>query len=157
MRKLLYLFFLLPFSLLMACSDDDNDLPQVDLTLTLSGVTLDNDNFYTVSGDDITMDDLTTSPLNGKPSVLHDITYFFDGVPLVGEPGQPFMGTFSTEGIEPGNHSIGINGYILQEGSPISTFAVSFDLVIVETAEDLPAGAPAIGQYSQTIRMNPGN
>lgn len=156
MKKLFYLFLLLPLFGLIAC-DDDNDLPQVDLTLTLSGVTLDNESFYTVSGNEITIEGISTTPLNGKPSSVQNVIFYFDGVPLVGDPGQPFMGTFSTEGISAGTHSVDATGYVLQEGSPISNFAASFDLVIVETAEDLPVGAPEIGEYSQTIRLNPNN
>lgn len=156
MKKLFYLFFLLPFSLLMACNDD-NDLPQVDLTLTLSGVTLVNDNFYTVSGEDIIVEGLSVKSLNGKPSTVANVGYFFDDQLLVGEqPPQPFMGTFSTEGIPAGDHSFGVAGNILQEGSPISNFGIAFKFVIVETEEDLPAGAPEIGEYSVTVTLNPG-
>lgn len=154
MKKLFYLLFLLPFSLLMACNDD-NDLPKVDLNLTLSGVTVYDNNFYTVAGQDVTIEDLTATSLNDKTSGVSNVIFYFEGFPLIGQPGEPFDGTFSTTDLVPGTYKLEATGYVLQVGSPLTNFAVSYPLVIVENEEDLPSGAPEIGSHTLSISMNP--
>ena len=153
MKKLFYLFLLLPFSLLMSCSDD-KDFSPVDMTLTLSGVTQSNDVFYTVSGEDITVENLTVKAIDGRNTLLQNVTIYFDGIPLIGTPGNPFTGTLSTENIPAGKYSIGISGNILQEDASLKIFAVTYPLTIVSDSEALPTDSPELGTYSQTIRIS---
>lgn len=152
MKKLLYLFLLLPFSLLISCNDD-KDLSPVDLTLTLSGVTESDDVFMTVAGEEVSIDGITAKPIGGKNSALSNITFYLNGIPLIGTPGNPFTGTFSTEGFEAGTYYISISGNLLQEGAPIQIFTAEYPIKIVESQEDLPENAPEIGTYSHTIRI----
>lgn len=152
MKKLFYLFLLLPFTMLVSCNKDE--FSPVDMTLTLSGVTQMNENFYTVSGDDVTIDNLTVKSVDGKNCAVTNLTFFLDGVPLIGTPGNPFLGTFTTEGLKPGTYNLNISGNLLEENASIKIFAVSYPLTIVESTEDLPSGAPEIGSYSLTIRMS---
>lgn len=152
MKKLFYLFLLLPFSLLVSC--DDNDFSPTDVTLTLSGVTMSNDNFYTVAGEEIVIDGLEAKAVNGKNSGVSNVTYYLNRAPLWGEPGNPFDGKISTEGFPPGNYQLGITGYLLQEGASVMDFISSYTITIVANEEDLPAGAPEIGTYSTTVRVS---
>ena len=137
----------------MACSDD-NDFSPVDMTLTLEGVTQSNEMFYTVTGDDITIENLQVKSIDGKNTSVANVVFYFNGIPLIGNPADPFTGTLSTEGIQPGTYSINVTGNLLQVDSSIKTFAVNYPITIVESSEDLPAGAPEIGSYSQTIRIS---
>ena len=153
MKKLLYLFLVLPFSLLMSCNDD-NDLSPLDLSLSLSGVTVLDDVFITVAGEEVSIDGLTAKSIDGKNTGLSNITFYLNGIPLVGTPGNPFQRTFSTEGLEAGTYYISIAGNLLQEGASIQIFSAEYPLEIVENQEDLPENAPKIGTYTQTIRVN---
>ena len=153
MKKLLFLFFLLPFSLLISC-DNDKDLSPVDLTLTLSGVTESDDVFFTIAGEEVTIEGLTAKSINGKNSALSNITFYLNGVPLIGYPGNPFQGTFSTEGLEAGTYYLSMSGNLLQEGASIQIFTAEYAIKIVENEEDLPDNTPEIGTYSQTIRIS---
>lgn len=153
MKKLLFLFFLLPFSLLISC-DDDKDLSPVDLTLTLSGVTESDDVFITVVGEEVTIEGITAKSINGKNSALSNITFYLNGVPLIGYLGNPFQGTFSTEGLEAGTYYLSMSGNLLQEGASIQIFTAEYAIKIVENEEDLPDNIPEIGTYSQTIRIS---
>ena len=155
MKKLFYLFLLLPFSLMVSCSDD-KDFSPVDMTITLSGVTQANDNFYTVSGDDVTIENLTVKAIDNKNTILQNVIFYFNGIPLVGNPVNPFRGTFSTEGIPAGTYSIDVTGNLLQEDASIKIFAVSYNITIVDDEENLPAGVPDFGSYSQTVRISEG-
>ena len=152
MKKLFYLFLLLPFTMLVSCSKDD--FSPVDMTLTLSGVTQVNDHFYSVEGEDITIENLTVKALNGENCGLANVVYSLDGIPLLGTPGNPFLGTIPTENLPgPGTYSLNITGNLLEVGSAVKVFAVSYPITIVESAEDLPENAPEIGSYSYTITI----
>lgn len=152
MKKLLYLFLVLPFSLLISCNDD-NDLAPVDLTLTLTGVTVSEDDFITVAGEEVSIEGISAKSIDGKNSGLSNIRFYLNGVPLIGTPGNPFMGTFSTEGFEPGTYYISLTGNLLQEGASIQIFTADYPIKIVENQEELPENAPEIGTYTQTIRI----
>lgn len=153
MKKLFYLFFLLPFSLLISCNNND-DLSPVDLTLTLSGVTESNDFFITVAGEEVTIEGITAKSIDGKNSAVSNITFYLNGVPLIGTPVNPFRGTFSTEGFEAGTYFISVSGNLLQEGASIQIFTIEYPIKIVESQEYLPENSPEIGTYSQTIRIS---
>lgn len=155
MKKFYYLLLLLPFSLLMSC-DDDKDFVPVDMTLTLDGVTVLNDSFYTVSGEDITIENLAVKTLGNKNSDVTNVTFSFNGIPLIGDPMNPFRGTFSTEGIPAGNYSLNVTGNLLQVDQSIKIFAVNYPITIVDSEENLPSGAPELGSYSQTITITDG-
>ena len=152
MKKFFYLLLLLPFSMLMSC-DDDKDFSPVDMTLTLDGVTYYNNSFYTISGDDVTIENLSAKALGDKNTEIANVTFYFDGIPLIGEPGNPFRGTFSTENIPAGNYTINVAGNLLQVDSSIKIFSVNYPLTIVASEDELPAGAPEIGSYSQTVTI----
>lgn len=152
MKKLYYFLLLLPFSLLMSCNDE-KDFSPVDLTLTLDGVTLVNDNFYTIAGEDVTIENLAVKSVGDKSTAVANVTFYFNGVPLIGTPADPFMGTFSTENIPAGTYTLNVTGNLLQVDSSIKMFTMNYPITIVNSEEDLPAGAPEIGSYSQTYTI----
>lgn len=156
MKKLLHLLFLLPIVLLASCSNDD-DLAKVDLTLTLSGVTQTEANgaFYVVSGDNITIEGVSVKPVGGtKEAAIANVMYYFGGVPLIGNPANPFLGTFSTEGLVPGTYSLSLTADVFQVDKSITQVATNYTVVIVDSVEDLPEGAPTIGTYSATYTLD---
>ncbi|MCH5229510.1 MAG: hypothetical protein J1F12_05885 [Muribaculaceae bacterium] len=152
MKKLLFLFLILPFSLMVSCNDD-KELSPVDLTLTLSGVTESEDVFFTIAGEEVSIDGITAKSIDGKNSALSNITFYLNGVPFIGTPGNPFLGTFSTEGFEAGIYYLSLRGNLLQEGASIQIFTAEYPIKIVENQEDLPENAPEIGTYTHTIRI----
>lgn len=152
MKKLFYLFLLLPFSLLMSCNDD-KDFSPVDMTMTLSGVTQVNGNFYTVAGENVSIDNLSVKAIDGKNTSLANTMFSLNGAPLFGEIGSESIASFSTENLTPGTYEIQVTGNLLQVDSSIKIYAVVYNLTVVESVEDLPADAPAIGTYSQTIKI----
>ncbi|MCH5227294.1 MAG: hypothetical protein J1F16_05695 [Muribaculaceae bacterium] len=153
MKKFYYLFLALPFALLMSCNDDKNFSP-VDMTLTLSGVTMVDNTFYTVADDIVTVNNLSVKAVDGKNTALNNIVFLLGNVPLPPTPGSTIISGFSTEDFPAGVYSLGITGTLLQVDSPVKTFAVSYPLVIVESQDDLPDGAPELGTYSVTIRID---
>ena len=66
MKKLFYLLFLLPLAFFASCSDDD-DLAQVDFSVTLSGVSQVDSKFYTVVGDTVSVDGVSVKSFGWVP------------------------------------------------------------------------------------------
>lgn len=155
MKKIFYLF-LLPLALLMSCNDD-KDFSPVDLTLTLSGVTVANGQFYTVAGENVTIENLEAKAQDGRNTGVNNVIFDLSGIPLIGTPGNPFSGTIPTENLQIGTYSLGLSGNLLQVESSLKYFAISYPLTIVENSEDLPEGAPEIGTYSLTDNLSFGN
>lgn len=151
MKKLFYLFLLLPFSLFVSC-DDDKDFSPVDMTITLSGVTQSNDNFYTVAGNDVTIENLDVKAVDGTSTAVTNVMFYLDGAPIFVAPGEAIG--FSTENLPAGTYTIGVQGNLLQVDQSVKIFAVTYQVTIVDSQEELPTGAPEIGSYSQTITIN---
>ena len=152
MKKLLYLLLLLPFSVLTSCNKED--LAPFDLSLTLGGVTQVNNNFYVVSGDNVTIESLKVDPVGGKNTAVANVMFFIDNAPIFVNPWDAVNEIeFSTANLQPGVHTIGITGNLLQVDQSLQTFAVSYPLVIVEDKEALPADAPETGSYTQTVTI----
>ena len=150
MKKLFYLLILLPFAMLTSC--DKDDVQPFDMTLTLSGVTQVDGNFYAVAGDNVSIDNLTVSSLGDKKTTVANVMFYVDGYPLFVNPWDCLQAlTFTTQNLPMGVNKVNVTGNLLQVGQPINNFAANFNLVIVDSEENLPAGAPAIGTYSQTV------
>lgn len=153
MKKLFYLLLLLPLSIFTSC--DKDDLASFDMTLTLSGVTQSGNNFYAVSGDVVTIDNLTVVPTGGKATDVANVMFYVDGAPLFVNPwnlDEPL--SFSTQSLSPGTHTVGVTGNLLQVDQSIQNFAANYTLVIVQDEEALPEGVPETGTYSQTISFS---
>ena len=154
MKKLFYLLLLLPLGFCLSCKDDNDLKSPVDMTLTLSGVTQVDNNFYTVAGENITIEALNVKSVGGQNAAVTNLTFFVDGYPLIPSFSEESTFSFSTENLAPGTHTIGINGNLLQVDSSIQVFAVTYNFNVVDSQENLPAGAPDFGSYSQTIRLS---
>jgi hypothetical protein len=152
MKKLFYLLFVLPLAFFASC-DDDDDMAQVDLTLTLNGVTLSEGDYYAVQGDTIKIDGVNVKSLTNQAATVTGVRYFFDGYPVFGSIEHPFNCSILTTGIDSGTHTLSLTATILQVDKSITSAAVNFPVKIVDNKESLPADAPEIGTYSQTVRL----
>lgn len=153
MKKLFYLLFLLPFSLLTSC--DKDDFQPFDMTLTLSGVTQYDGNFYVVAGDNVTIENVSVKTLGDKATAITNVMFYVDNVPLYNVPWSPAVpATFSTSNLPAGRHTIQVAGNLLQVDQSIQDFIATYSLIIVDSSENLPEGAPELGSYSQTITFN---
>ena len=151
MKKLFYTLILLPLSILMSCQDDN--ISPVDMTLTLSGVSVSNNKFYTVAGENVTIDNLTVKAVDGKNTNLANVVFDLNGAVILRNPADENFGSFSTESFAEGTYSLNVSGNLLQVDSSIQIFAVTYPLTVVESAEDLPTDAVDLGTYSMTLRI----
>lgn len=175
MKKLFYLLIALPLAFFASCSNDD-DLPQVDLTLTVSGVTQYDNAFYAVQGEEesgtdgqksdadseenevptniISIEGLTAKSLTNKNATVVNAVYYLDGRILPPSFETSYVCQIPTDMLGIGTHTLSVTANVLQEDKSIANTALNFPLKIVANYEDLPAGAPEIGTYSVTMKMD---
>ena len=81
MKKLLYTLMVLPLlATLSACSDSDNDLPEVDMQVTISGgvQNQDDNKIYVEQGTPLVVESITAVPRNGKKTTIGLTTYYLN-------------------------------------------------------------------------------
>lgn len=146
MKKLLYLLFLLPLCMLASCHDDD-DLPNVDVTVTVSNVAVvDGDDIYVVQGDTLRVDGVSVKG-NGSRATIYSVTYALDGISFIVSPISPFGLSLPSYNLKIGEFDLDLVFDLLQEDKTPATAAIDYDVHVVADKNALPAGAE-IGTYA---------
>lgn len=149
MRKLLYLLLLIPLGFLAAC-DDDNDLPDVELTVTFENAVRSRDNgqLYVTSEDGIDVSSVTCAGI-GEKAAITNVEYYLD---------YGYVGVSVAEGfgarmpdLAPGRHLLVMNFSVLQVDKSIARARLQYVVNVVENASDLPGGAEP-GQVVDVMR-----
>lgn len=83
MKKLLYLLLVLPFAMVMAsCSDDDN-LPDVQITMNFSNAAVDDGVLYVAENDTLKLNSIVTKAMDANQSAtLANVRYYWNYIRL---------------------------------------------------------------------------
>lgn len=160
MRKYLYtlmLFFPMMWAL-TSCSNDD-DLPQVDISIDYSGATEVDGVFYVVAGNTFAIDALKVTPLDGYGKATLSTTAYYWNYQFVGSTiVEPFGMKFETEGMEPGNAVLQINTTVAQVDRSIGIAYFTLPVKIVESEGDIPGDddQPDNGEIKPDVDMRTG-
>ena len=150
MKKFLYLLFALPMLMLSACHDDDN-VPNVDLDIQFSGVTVKDNVIYVVQGEPITVESVSLVNHTDKKGTLGVVTYFWDYFRVGSQVVSPYTATFETTGDPVGNHVLSLDCGIYVEDYPVCFGVAQFKVKVVASADELPADGevnPTISNYA---------
>ncbi len=157
MKKFLYTLMVLPLlATLSACSDSDNDLPEVDMQVTISGgVQNEEDNkIYVEQGTPLVVESVTAVPRNGKKTTLGLTTYYINGLPQYQTVTVPFSCTLSTDALPVGEYSFQIKSAVYQVDKTAAFVLMSYDLVVEEPSQDnttTPTGRSIITPDTQQV------
>lgn len=155
MKKLLYLaLLLLPLGFMAASCSDDNDLPDVDVTVVYDNVVMDNNVLYVVQGDIMKVTGIDCKGNDGKQALVNNVTYYLNGLPQIHPIFAPYGVGIDTGMLEPGRYVLTMGMNILQVDKSISTGMIDQSFIVVKTAEELPDGATP-GEVTRTIRFTP--
>lgn len=154
MKKLLYLLLVLPFTMIFSSCSNDNDLPNVDITIAFDNAAVKDGSVYAVKENGLQITGITTKAVDSnKESALVNIDYFWNRLPA---PGLTF-GSYPLELnfaemplVEKGANALDLNGKLLEVDKSIANFAVTIPIVVVDSEEDLPDGL-TLGQASLTF------
>lgn len=137
MKKFLYLLFALPLLVFSACHDDD-DVPNVDLDIQLSGVTVKDNVIYVVQGEPITIESVSLVNNTDKKGTLGVVSYYWDYMRVGSQVISPYTATFETTNEPVGNHLLALDCGIYVEDYPVCFGVAQFKVKIVSSADELP-------------------
>lgn len=158
MKKLYYLILaMLPLVFFTACHDDDDNLPDVDINVYMSGALQADGNLYVVQGDTLSVDSITVTPLNGtKAATLGNPTIFWDTFRVGTVVSENFSFKFNTADMPVGNHFLGIRMGVYQVDKTLAFAVLGYKVVLVESADQIPAGATPVSVKPDDIKFEGG-
>ncbi len=153
MKKFLYLLLLLPLGFLTSCHDDD-DMPSVDITVSIDNAVDADGRIFIVSGEPLTVSGITAEGLGGKAAGISGVNYVLDHVGMGYTIVQPFGGSIPAAYLPVGNHLFTLAFDVLQVNKSIAYAQLSTIVTVVESADDLPDGTTP-GTVELKYRLNP--
>jgi len=148
MKKAFYYMFLLlavlPLSSLVSCSDDD-DLPDVDFSLDISGGTSVNDTIYVVRGDTLAINSVNVvNNESGKKAIITAATYYWDAFRLGTATQPPYGFSFPTgESTALGKHKIVIECPVYAVDKSPAIASLFYLVKVVADSDEIPGGEDA--------------
>lgn len=156
MKKIIYLalaLVALPFAL-TSCSDDD-DLPNVDYNIAISGGVMNqtDNTIYVVRGDTLVIDALTVTNLDSnKAAAITGADYYWDYTWLGASTLPPYGFSIKVTDATPlGNHLLQIKTGVVAVDKEPAIGIVAYDVKVVADSTELPSTAT-----SKAITVKPG-
>lgn len=143
MKKWYYLLILaiLPVmaTAFTSCHDDD-DLPDVNISLTVDKGTVVDGVIYVAQGDTVQVASINVENNQGdKGAGITNVNYYWDGYYYAPSVFSPFGMTFPTTDQTPvGDHSIDITCTVLAVDKSISTAVLSYPVKVVASVDEIP-------------------
>ncbi len=139
MKKSLITLLLLPLAgLFTSCHNDDEDLPEVDFEVTVSGgiQNSDDNKIYVTQGTPLVIESITPLSRNGKKTTLGLTTYYLNGIPQIQTVTAPFGAEFETATLEAGEYAFQIKTNVYQIDKSAAIALLSYDLVVETPSDD---------------------
>lgn len=144
---------LLPLGFLASCNDDD-DMPSVNVQITIENAVDANNHLYIVAGDPLTVQSIEVEGLGGKAAAITGVNYILDHVGLGYNITVPFGGQISPAYLPVGNHLFTLTFDVLQLDKSIAYAQLSNIVTVVQSADDLPEGT-TLGPVTLNYTLNP--
>lgn len=157
MKKLLYLLFAVPFLFFTACDDDDK-IPDVDLTVTFQDCAVDKDanTIYVVQGKEFKIASINLIVNEDKKGELGVVNYYIDGFRIGASVQKPYEATISTSGFSVGSYLLNIEAGIYVVDYPVCVGVTGYTIKVVAAEEDIPATAVPNPSISGNTRISAG-
>ncbi len=139
MKKFYYLLLALPLMLFASCHDDDNDIPDVDLSVQFENATLANDTLYVVQGDTVLIADIQLINNTGKKGAVGNVNIYWDRF-YVTPVFLPF--SFETANQPVGRHLLGVEASVFVVDYPVCFGYMEYPVKIVKDESQIPTGTP---------------
>ena len=131
----------LPMTAFVSCGDDDNT-PDVDLSISVEGATVVDDVIYVVKGEPLNVVSVNiTNNEQGKNAMVTGATYYFDGFSIGAVIIPPYgMKIPLDSDVALGSHALQIVCDVAAEGKALGIAVINYNVVVVEDAADIPSG-----------------
>lgn len=143
MKILKLLFLTMPLLAAFAACSDDNEMPQVDISLTYRNAKVVNEAVYVVKPDTLFVDSVSVTAVRQGhiAGVFGPVNYYLDGVFVGSNPIIPNGMGILTEKLDPGTYSLGLSMNVAEEGCELATALVSVKMVVVSDPSEIPSSA----------------
>lgn len=145
MKKLLYLLLVLPFAMIMASCNDDDDLPNVTVTMDFGNAAVQDGTLYVVQTDTLMLNNIVTKAVDSNQSaVLANVRYFWNYVPapyLTWSPLPMEIPIAQMPLTESGNNLLQMDATLLETDKSIAYTNIVVPIKVVATDEEMPAAA----------------
>ncbi len=144
MKKLLYLLLVIPFAMMVTSCSNDNDLPNVDISMSFDNAVVKDGTVYVVQDSVFSITGLSTKAVDSnQQSAIVNVRYFWNGYPapeLTWSPLPMEIDMAKMPQPESGNNILGIDATLLETDKSISYCTLAIPIKAVDNVEDLPDG-----------------
>lgn len=144
MKKLLYLLLVLPFAMMMASCSNDDDLPNVTVTMDFGNAAVQDGTLYVVQSDTLMLNNIVTKAVDSnQTAVLANVKYFWNYVPapyLTWSPLPMEIPIADMPLTESGNNFLQMDATLLETDKSIAYANIAIPIKVVATVDELPAG-----------------
>lgn len=158
MKKLLYLLLVLPFAMLMASCSNDDDLPNVTVTMDFGNAAVQDGTLYAVQSDTLMLNNIVTKAVDSNQSaVLANVKYYWNYVPTPGLTWSPLPMEIPIADMplsESGNNLLQLDATLLETDKSIAYANIAVPIKVVATVEELPAGL-TLGDVQLVMNIGP--
>lgn len=139
-------------SLGLTSCNDDNDLPNVDMSITISGAKAVDGTIYVVQGDTLTIDAITVKNLDSnKNAAITAATYYWDYYRLGTAMIPPYgFNIATTSETSLGKHLLEIESPVYAVDKAPAVGIQVYDVVVVSSEDEIPSGTITTTVSNQT-------
>lgn len=145
MKKLLYLLLVIPFAMMISSCSNDDDLPNVDISMSFDNAVVKDGTVYVVQDSVFSITSLTTKAVDtNQQSAIVNVRYFWNGIPAPRLTWSNFPMEINMANMpqpESGNNILGLDATLLETDKSMSYCTLRIPIKAVEKVEDLPDGA----------------
>ncbi len=155
MKKILtILFTLTAIPLVFTACDNDNDLPDVDITVNFeNAVRADDGRIYIVKGNPISVTSIeVTNREAGKKAIATAAIYYLNGLRVGASVISPLSFSLSTDNLPTGTYDLNIEVEIIAVDKTPAFGVLGYKLCLVENESEIPGNQPPEGSASVTGR-----
>lgn len=150
MKFIRYFLFAITALLISSC-DHNDDIPDVDVSITVSGCVVHDNTMYVVKADGFEVVSVNLENRGTKNAVIGSVVYFWDYMRVGDSVIAPYSYKFNTSATETGPHLFQMEAAVYAvDYSPAVAF-LSYNVVVVDSTDDIPDGA---GDPSDTYQLN---
>ncbi|MCM1369813.1 MAG: hypothetical protein NC204_05510 [Candidatus Amulumruptor caecigallinarius] len=150
-HAIIYTIILLSILGLTSCSDD-NDGPDVDITIAYDNVVEEGSRIYVVEGTPLIIKGIYVESANGSAAAISGVNYYWNYCNVGFSNTAPFSFNFDTSYLRPGNYILGMKFNVLQVDKSIAVASIVQNVTVVASAEDLPGELP--GESTQNFHTH---
>ncbi len=144
MKKLLYLLLVIPFAMMVTSCSNDDDLPNVDISMSFDNAVVKDGTVYVVQDSVFSITGLTTKAVDSnQQSAIVNVRYFWNGIPAPGLTWSNFPMEINMANMpqpESGNNILGLDATLLETDKSMSYCSLRVPIKAVQKVEDLPDG-----------------